>query len=71
MCDEKKNISICKKRKKERKSHEMSRVLVRVFNVYFIIKSSLKSIKIHHKKESIEIYILLNIIKLFLSCKIF
>jgi len=35
---------------KERKSHEILRILLRLFNVYFFIKKSLKFIKIHVKK---------------------
>lgn len=38
-------------------------IFVRLFNMYFFIKSLMKSIKIYLKKESTKIYILVNFFK--------
>jgi len=54
-------------RKKNRKSHEILIILMRLFDVYFILKNLMKSIKIHPKKESIEFCILLNTIRHFFT----
>jgi len=60
-----KHFNLQEKKKEEEKYHEILRILVKLFNVYFFMKC----IKIHLKKEFIEIYILLNTKRFFLSCK--
>ena len=58
----KENMSIQEKKKNLMKSQGFERKL---FDVYFLLKSFMKSIKNHSKTESIKICILLNTKKYF------
>ena len=54
-----------RKERKKKSPMKSQRFCVRLFNAYFLIKNLMKSIKIHLKKESIQICILLNMKRLF------
>jgi len=55
----------CQFTEKRKKVSRMSRVWVKLFNMYFLIKNLIKTIKIHLKKESIKIYIFFNTTRFF------
>ena len=63
----KKNMS---NEKKKKKSKKVLRFFVRIFDVYFLLKSHMKFIEIDTKKEFIKIFIFLNTKENFLTYKI-